>query len=220
MNNNLLVEKKFDEIADKYEFYKYTQLLRAKKIKNILNKHGLVTPNTRILDIGVAGGELAELYLSNQIFTGLDISSEMIKKAKKRIPDADFIKCDGENLFFKNNYFDLVVLSEVLFYMNNPIHCLLEVYRVLKPGKRLIIFSRNQFWHKFDWLRKLFGIGPSDDLVDKMYYEKEIVRMTSKAKFKEIKAETFCFVPFKKFMIFDKTPLKKYGHLIFLNAKK
>ena len=46
-------------------------------------------------------------------------------------------------------------------------------------------------------------------------YKKPIV-----ARFKEIKAETFCFVPFKKFMIFDKTPLKKYGHLIFLNAKK
>ena len=220
MNNNLIVEKKFDEIADKYEFYRYTQLLRAKKVKNILGLYDLDNPKTRILDIGVASGELAELYLSNQSFTGVDISSKMIRKAKKRIPGANFIKGDGESLLFEDNYFDLVVLSEVLYYMKNPIHCLLEVYRVLKPGKILIIFSRNQFWHKFDWLRKLFGIGPSDDLVNKMYYEKEIVEMTSKAKFKEIKAETFCFVPFKKFMIFDKTPLKKYGHLIFLNAKK
>ena len=103
MNNNLLVERKFDEIADEYEFYRYTQLLRANKVKNILSLNDLNNPNTRILDIGVACGELAELYLSNQSFTGLDISSKMIKKAKKRIPNAKFIKSDGENLIFKDN---------------------------------------------------------------------------------------------------------------------
>ena len=58
----------------------------------------------------------------------------MIKKPKNEFQMLILLNVTGK-IYFKDNYFDLVVLSEVLFYMSNPIHCLLEVYRVLKPGK-------------------------------------------------------------------------------------
>lgn len=219
MTNNS-VEKKFDQIADNYEFFEYTLHLRAKKIKKIIDLDDLNDSKIKILDIGVAGGELAKQYLSDQSFTGLDISSEMLKKAKYNIPNGDFIKSDGEDLIFKDNSFDLIIISEVLYYMNDPIRCLSESYRVLKPGRRLIIFSRNQFWHQFDYFRQLIGIGPTDNLFDKMFYEHELIEMANKARFKNIEAETFCVAPFKILSFFDSTPLRKYGHIIYLQATK
>ena len=68
MNRNIIVEKKFDQIADDYSFFNYTLNLRAQKIIKILHDANLNKSNTKILDIGVAGGELAKLYKGNQLF--------------------------------------------------------------------------------------------------------------------------------------------------------
>jgi len=220
MNRNIIVEKKFDQIADDYSFFNYTLNLRAQKIIKILHDANLNKSNTKILDIGVAGGELAKLYKGNQLLTGLDISTKMIDKAKKKIPDAIFERSDGEKLVFPDSSFNVVIISEVLYYMNNPLNCLQESRRVLNPGGKLIVFSRNQFWQKFEWFRRKIGIGPTDNLFDRMFYNRELYNMADKVRFNNINTETFCFMPFKSLAFFDRTPLKNLGHIIMLSATK
>ena len=57
-------------------------------------------------------------------------------------------------------------------------------------------------------------------MTDKMFYEIQLIEMVNIAKFNNISTEIFCFMPFKYFSFFDRTPLKNLGHLIMLNAIK
>ncbi len=50
---------------------------------------------------------------------------------------------DSHRLEFERNYFDIVVFSGVINYLENPVKALEECYRVLKPKGLLLISSTN-----------------------------------------------------------------------------
>jgi ubiquinone/menaquinone biosynthesis C-methylase UbiE len=99
----------------------------------------------RVLDVGVGTGflsiMLAEIGYS---VVGVDLSEEMIKKARKKI-DARGLKVrlevgDAEDLSFEDGSFDAVVNRAVLWTLPNPKKALTEWKRVLKPGGTLCFF--------------------------------------------------------------------------------
>ena len=45
----------------------------------------------------------------------------------------------ADNLPFNSNYFDVVILTQVIEHMEDPSKTLDEIYRVLKPGGKLIL---------------------------------------------------------------------------------
>ena len=113
--------------------------------------------NQDALDIGTGPGQLA-FYLAGAGFnvTGLDISPEMINKARKRAEEMehsiDFRTGDAEHLDFPDNSFDVVVSRNLIWTLPNPDLALKEWHRVLKPGGRIIVsdgFWQNQTWKRF-----------------------------------------------------------------------
>jgi len=68
----------------------------------------------KILEIGCATGYILD-YVNGDI--GVDINRERLKVAKTRRPDLKFYLVDAEKLEFKNNYFDTVLLPDVLEHM-------------------------------------------------------------------------------------------------------
>ena len=92
----------------------------------------------KVLDVGCSGGEFIK-YIKSKVdceCTGIDVNDSAINHAKEEGIDA-FV-CSVENLTLKDNSFDIVLMSEVLEHLYDPIVALKEIKRVLKPNGRLI----------------------------------------------------------------------------------
>ena len=101
------------------------------------------------LDIGTGTGSLARgLALQNCNVTGLDISAEMIAKAKSLDTQSgtqvQFKVGSAEKLPFEDQMFDVVLAGQCWHWFDSQI-ALNEVKRVLKPKGRFIICH-------LDWL--------------------------------------------------------------------
>jgi 2-polyprenyl-3-methyl-5-hydroxy-6-metoxy-1,4-benzoquinol methylase len=91
-----------------------------------------------VLDVGVNGGTIAlPLVKLGCYVKGIDIVPELVEKAKERGIFAEI--GEAENLEFPDNKFDVVICSEVLEHLYDPLPAIEEAYRVLKPGGRYII---------------------------------------------------------------------------------
>jgi len=99
----------------------------------------------RILDIAAGTGtSSAALAKTGATVIAFDFSPGMIEEGRRRHPDLEFIEGNAEQLPFADNEFDAVSISFGLRNINDPRLALSEMYRVLKPGGRLVIceFSR------------------------------------------------------------------------------
>jgi demethylmenaquinone methyltransferase/2-methoxy-6-polyprenyl-1,4-benzoquinol methylase len=94
----------------------------------------------RILDIAAGTGtSSAALARSGARVVAVDFSAGMIAEGRKRHSNIEFIEADAEKLPFGDNEFDAVTISFGLRNVNDPQAALGEMYRVLKPGGRLVI---------------------------------------------------------------------------------
>jgi SAM-dependent methyltransferase len=73
--------------------------------------------------------------------TGLDFDFERVKDTLALGLQA--INAAGENLPYPDDHFDLVVSNEVIEHVADDRKTLEEVFRVLKPGGRLVLFCPN-----------------------------------------------------------------------------
>lgn len=106
-----------------------------------------------ILDIGCGAGHdvhtLARLVGREGHVVGIDQSKTMIRAAQqqqvqRQRPTVEFRVCDAHHLHFPDNTFDACLAVGTLMFMKNPSQVLKEVFRVLKPGGRLVA-------HEADW---------------------------------------------------------------------
>jgi len=218
--SNTDVKDKFNKVALDYNFYPYTLVYKADIIRGILEAHNKTSRNVNILDIGVAGAELASLYLDKQNLTGIDISIEMIRKAKMLPPQCNFFEQDGEDLEFQDESFDVVVSCDTFYYMEDPGRSISESFRILKQGGLIIILSRNQFYQKFEFIRKLLNIGPTDDLFNRLFYKSELHKMLIDNDFNNVCSKSFCVIPVKGFSFMDNTIFNYFGHYSYAIGNK
>ena len=94
----------------------------------------------QVLEVGVGTGKNIPYYPQGLDVTAIDLTPGMIKQAKKRADElnieVNFSLADIQRLDFPSNSFDAVVSTFVFCSVPNPNLGLLEVKRVLKPGKR------------------------------------------------------------------------------------
>jgi len=217
---NTDVKDKFNRIASNYNFYPYTLAYKADIIRGILEAYNKTSKNLNILDIGVGGAELASLYLGKQNLTGIDISIEMIKKARMLLPKCNFFEQDAEILEFEDERFDVILSCDSLYYMKSPNNSISECFRCLKKEGLIILISRNQFYQKFEFIRKLLNIGPTDDLFSRLFYKSELHKMLIENGFNNVCSKLFCVIPVKGFSFMDNTIFNYFGHFSFALGKK
>lgn len=110
-----------------------------------------ISQGSHVLDVGSGLGiymnYLSQLY-PNANFIGVDISQEYTAQARKLVSgkNVDFIVMSAENLAFKANMFQVVLMIEVLEHISNPKKAITEVLRVLVPGGKLVITAPNKFF--------------------------------------------------------------------------
>lgn len=121
--------------------------------------------NKTFLEVGVGSGLTLE-HVTDQNFTGIDISEDMLYVAQQKVlgrHNIQLAEMDAERLSFSNNHFDIVMAPSVLSAVKNPHIVFEEMIRVTRPGGMVIIIAHfnddNQFISKiFDPLtRSLLG---------------------------------------------------------------
>jgi ubiquinone/menaquinone biosynthesis C-methylase UbiE len=94
----------------------------------------------RILDGGCAFGYgTRHFQKGNAKVWGVDPNAEFIAVAQKRYPDINFEICGVEQTPFSAEFFDVVILNDVLEHVIDECKTLNEMFRVLSPGGSFII---------------------------------------------------------------------------------
>ncbi len=140
-------------VEDKSHDYMYNsrnpivRYFHNEKIRQIIRLIGN-TSKKKVLDVGCGDGFLLE-KLGGKLF-GVDVSSFRVKNAIKRLGSrAIILKANAKRLPFKDNFFDVVICSQVLEHIPNPQLVAREILRVTRKGGVIIITVPNETVMRF-----------------------------------------------------------------------
>ena len=106
------------------------------------------------LDLGCGTGNLLEIAQDREVlFIGVDFSREMLKKAKKK--GKNLVMADLHYLPFRKSSIDGITNVNVFYQLDHPKMFLKEVYRVLKPGGKIIISTPRRGGSSFSFVPRL-----------------------------------------------------------------
>jgi phosphatidylethanolamine/phosphatidyl-N-methylethanolamine N-methyltransferase len=104
-------------------------------------------PGQRILEVGVGTGlSLPHFRLDSRV-TGIDVSAEMLAKARRRAERRRLTHVEGlhvmdaENLEFPDSSFDAVLALYVASVVPNPARFAAEMRRVCIPGGTIVVVN-------------------------------------------------------------------------------
>lgn len=92
---------------------------------------GALRPNGRVLDLGCGTGKLTERFSGS---VGMDLSREMLRGARGRMPSMPLVQGSAFALPFASATFDAVVSGFVLRNLVDLAGAFTEVQRVVRPG--------------------------------------------------------------------------------------
>jgi glycosyltransferase involved in cell wall biosynthesis/ubiquinone/menaquinone biosynthesis C-methylase UbiE len=114
----------------------------------------------QVLEIGGGmGTDLAQFARNRANVTDVDLSEGHLQLAQENFRlrglTGRFVHHDAESLPFDDNSFDLVYSNGVIHHTPNTAKTVSEIYRVLKPGGRVIVmvYAENslQYWRNLVW---------------------------------------------------------------------
>ncbi len=120
----------YNKIAKIYSEYNKNRIMQYQ-----LTKFSSILPGKKILDAGCGPGRDSEYFIGDGFeVTGVDVSKELLKIARKNVSDAKFKLMDFRKLTFKDNSFDGIWSMASLVHINRT-----EIPSVLKEFSRVLV---------------------------------------------------------------------------------
>ena len=170
-------ETLYSEIADWYDETRwegkgeFIDLLQKELLYSVLEKCS-IKKGDKILDIGAGTGRFVIPFAKKGYDAyGIDISEEMLQRAKNKagdLPNLHLEKANAKNMPFSDNYFEFVTAYRVLVHIPDYEDAVKEIYRVLKPGGFALVEFNNKYslsglGKLLRQLRKMFGVAEETD---------------------------------------------------------
>lgn len=192
----------------------YEQTVRSRAVLSMLKPQ----PEETILDIGCGNArDVLPILRANARVVGVDISSEMIQQgkcdlARAGFPDVELQVGNAIALNFTTEVFDGVLCSEVIEHIPDAAEAIGEIYRVLKPGGRLVLSTPNRAsWYGFDRYVLWTGILRRNwnHPFDRWRTMKELTTLLEDQGFSVGVTRTVCYVPGFLLTYFVPTPVQR-----------
>lgn len=149
------------EMAEKMYLTNTDMLVQSLRFLDIID-------GSRVLEIGHGNCKHLSMILSqanNVKYCGLEISILMNQEAKRinenylKTQQAEYILYDGKNLPFIANSFDRIVTVNTLYFFENPIDILKQIYKALKnKGIFILTFQKKEFIQNLSFTKYDFNI--------------------------------------------------------------
>ena len=118
----------------------------------------------KLLDAGCGTGWFSKLACQRGArVTSMDLGEKLLSKVA--------LKCQSQRVIgsildmpFDDNSFDIIISSEVIEHVPEPAKALKELFKVLKPGGKLILTTPNKFWYFAIWIANTFKLRPYQGL--------------------------------------------------------
>ncbi|MCW1840745.1 class I SAM-dependent methyltransferase [Prosthecomicrobium hirschii] len=120
------------------------------RLFGLARRNALAHINARqgsLLEIGVGTGVALGDYARHLQVTGIDLSPEMLRVARKKVRDeglthvVDLLEMDASRLTFADGTFDTAATMFTITVVPHPEAVMAEIERVLKPGGEALIVS-------------------------------------------------------------------------------
>ncbi len=182
----------FEDIETARRYNKETEKWMRSVSKSFVSaakKWGIT--DSKVLDVGTGPGLLA-IEFAKRIpevrVIGLDLSDVVLELARDNVQKSgaslrvSFEKGDAENMPLEDDTFDLVISSNTLHLIKNPIRMFNEIQRVLKPKGKFLISDFRRSW-----------LGIFSKHVRASYTPKEIKDLLSQSKLQNWKVKNHFF---------------------------
>ena len=146
------VREVFDSVSNKYDVMNDLMSMGVHRLwKRFAIEIVGARPGQKVLDLASGTGDLAA-KLSKAVGSkgeviSSDINASMLGEGRERLTDAgivgnvNYVLASAEVLPFESNRFDAVTISFGLRNVTHKDNALAEMYRVLKPGGRLVVLE-------------------------------------------------------------------------------
>jgi demethylmenaquinone methyltransferase/2-methoxy-6-polyprenyl-1,4-benzoquinol methylase len=149
------VEGVFTSVAQRYDLMNDLMSAGLHRLwKRFTIDQSLLRPGQRVLDVAGGTADLARAFAKRVGPAGsvvlTDINAAMLGIGRGRLIDdgilAPAVQCDAEKLPFASGYFDCVSVAFGLRNMTHKEVALAEMFRVLRPGGRLLVLEFSHVW--------------------------------------------------------------------------
>ncbi len=142
----------FHSVASNYDLMNDVMSLGVHRLwKRFTIDLAAVSKGQKVLDLAGGTGDLASRF-ARQVGAGgqvilSDINDSMLRQGRSRLIDEglagnlDYAQANAEALPFPDNYFDCITIAFGLRNVTDKDAALAEMYRVLKPGGRLLVLE-------------------------------------------------------------------------------
>jgi cyclopropane fatty-acyl-phospholipid synthase-like methyltransferase len=152
-----VVEAGYDAVAARYAEWSQNDVTGSPAARYIEKLLALLRPGAVVLDLGCDNGEPgARMLASGNSYTGVDISTEQLRRARELVPAADFVKADYTAFDVPAASIDAVVALYTFGHVPQAElpGLLARIGAWLRPGGHLLatMGSREHPDGVFDWL--------------------------------------------------------------------
>ncbi|MGE0269145.1 MAG: glycosyltransferase [Candidatus Omnitrophota bacterium] len=136
------VRQHFDKIAPNYDYWKQKNAYYYNTLKAFISQ--MIPKGSSVLEFGCGTGEILA-YMEPSRGVGVDLSEEMLKVARKKFPQYEFIHSPVED-FNLDEKFDYIIMVDIVDHVYDVMDVFRSAYKFCKPTTKIFLTTINPWW--------------------------------------------------------------------------